>query len=99
MECETHSPEGGKLTAVLASYDEKPEVTDELMLRGNRPCDRAMLQKTVDYFIPDTAKTPFPLKKGEELWVEVTVPPMGPAAADPVSASQRMAPSTPLALH
>ena len=29
-------------------------------------------------FIPDTATTPTPLKPHEELWVEVTVPPMGP---------------------
>jgi hypothetical protein len=31
----------------------------------------------VGYFISDTAKNPFPPKQGEELWVEVTVPPMG----------------------
>ena len=70
--------QGGKLVAVLAGYDERPELTDEVTLWGNGLCDRATLGKTVDYFIPDTAKTPFPLKPGEELWVEVTVPPMGP---------------------
>jgi hypothetical protein len=70
--------QNGKLVAVPASYDERPELTDELTLWGKRPCDRATLGNTVDYFIPDTAKTPFPLKPGEELWVEVTVPPMGP---------------------
>jgi hypothetical protein len=32
----------------------------------------------VEYFISDTAQSPFPPKKGEELWVEVTVPKMGP---------------------
>jgi hypothetical protein len=45
---------------------------------GDGPCNCARLSKTVEYFIADTAKTPFPLKKGEELWVEVTVPRMGP---------------------
>jgi hypothetical protein len=32
----------------------------------------------VEFFIPDTAKGPFPLKPGQELWVEVTMPPTGP---------------------
>ena len=57
-----------------------------------------MLQKTVDYFIPDAAKTPFPLKKGEELWVEVTVPPMGPPRPIQLAISKDGA-FTPLALH
>ena len=68
----------GKLVPLLASYNERPELTDELTVWGGGPCNRARLTKTVEYFIADTAKTPFPLKKGEELWVEVTVPRMGP---------------------
>jgi hypothetical protein len=70
--------QNGKLVPLLASYDERPELTDELTVWGDGPCSRARLSKNVEYFIADTAKTPFPLKKGEELWVEVTVPPMGP---------------------
>jgi hypothetical protein len=53
-------------------------MTEELTMWGNRPCERATLSQGVEYFIPDTAKSPFPPKKGEELWVEVTVPKMGP---------------------
>jgi hypothetical protein len=68
----------GKLVPVPASYDERPELTDELTLGANRPCDRAALSKGVEYFIADTASNPFPPKQGEELWVEVTVPPLGP---------------------
>ncbi|HEX9198996.1 MAG TPA: hypothetical protein VF865_05520 [Acidobacteriaceae bacterium] len=68
----------GKLVAVSAGATDRPELTDEVILLGNRSCDRATLSKSVDYFTPDTAKGPFPLKKGEELWVEVTVPQMGP---------------------
>jgi hypothetical protein len=69
---------GGKLVPVLASGTDRPEMTDELTMRGDRPCDRATLSQGVDYYISDTAKSPFPAKKDEELWVEVTVPPMGP---------------------
>jgi len=49
-----------------------------IWLREQVPCDRAPLSPGVDFFIPDSAKSPFPLKPGQELWVEVTVPPEGP---------------------
>ena len=52
--------------------------TQTLWLRENEPCDRVQLSPPVDFFIPDTAKSPFPRKPGEELWAEVTVPPAGP---------------------
>jgi GDYXXLXY protein len=67
----------GKLIAVLAGDDVRPELTQELTQRGER-CDRATLTEFAEYFIGDQAKSPFPLKSNEELWVEVTVPPSGP---------------------
>ncbi len=52
--------------------------TQSIWLNEHTPCDRARLAPGVDFFIPDTAQSPFPLKPGQELWVEVTVPPEGP---------------------
>lgn len=52
--------------------------TQTIWLRADQSCERAQLTPTMDFFIPDTAKSPFPLKAGSELWVEVTVPPAGP---------------------
>lgn len=52
--------------------------TQTIWLNDDQPCATARLTPGVDFFIPDTAKTPFPLKPGTELWVEVTVPPAGP---------------------
>ena len=51
--------------------------TETIWLNGDVACDQARLSG-VDFFIPDTAKSPFPLQKGQELWAEVTVPPVGP---------------------
>jgi hypothetical protein len=68
----------GKLVAVPAGDDVRPELTEEVAQSVNQPCDRAMLMEPVDFFITDVAKGPFPLKANEELWVEVTVPPSGP---------------------
>lgn len=56
----------------------RPELTQQLWLRSDQRCERAALAEAVDYFIGDRAKSPFPLKAGQELWVEVTVPPAGP---------------------
>jgi hypothetical protein len=67
-----------KLVAVLAGDKVKPELTEELTLWGNQSCNSATLRDPADYFIGDRAKSPFPLKPKEELWVEVTVPPSGP---------------------
>jgi hypothetical protein len=67
----------GKLIAVIAKDEVMPELTQELTQLGER-CDSAVLQDQADYFIADKAKSPFPLKPNEELWVEVTVPPSGP---------------------
>lgn len=68
----------GRLVAVLAGDDERPELTQEVSQSANQPCDRATLVEPMDFFIADRAKSPFPLKANEEMWVEVTVPPSGP---------------------
>lgn len=41
-------------------------------------CDQMRLAQGTDFFISDTAQSPLPLKTGQELWIEVTVPPKGP---------------------
>jgi len=68
----------GKLVPLLASGTDRPEVIDTVMLRGDRPCDRATLSEAVEYFVSDATKGPFPPGPKQELWVEVTVPPSGP---------------------
>jgi hypothetical protein len=73
-------------------------MTQELTQWSNRTCDRAVLGSPVDYYIDDTARTPFPLHRGQELWVEVTVPPMGPPRPIQLAMSQNGA-FTPLKLN
>ena len=52
------------------------------------PCGRATISPGIDYFIPEHANSPFPLKAGRELWVEVTVPPSGPPRAIQLALSE-----------
>jgi hypothetical protein len=68
----------GKLVAIDAGKRKNPGEVQRLIVRENRPCDRAFLSEAIDFFIPDSARTPFPLKPRQELWVEVTVPQVGP---------------------
>jgi hypothetical protein len=42
------------------------------------PCDALRLQQPVDFYIAEHAAEPTALRQGEELWIEVTVPPKGP---------------------
>ncbi len=49
-----------------------------LTLLPGRPCDRATLSSEELLFIPDRAALPLPLKPGQGLWVEVTLPTSGP---------------------
>jgi len=67
----------GELAPKVVS-DTQPGPTQSLSLDLGMPCEYARLSGTSDYFIPEHAKSPFPLQKGQELWALVTVPPSGP---------------------
>ena len=71
----------GKLVAEDASGRLPRGDFQHVMVTDHVPCERAPLSPGIDYFIPEHAKSPFPLKPGQELWVEVTVPPSGPPRA------------------
>jgi hypothetical protein len=42
------------------------------------PCDAMRLTEPVDFYIAEHATDPSRLKPGQELWIDVTVPPKGP---------------------
>ena len=68
----------GHLIPQLEDHPRTPEGIQELTQTADRGCERVPLTTETEFFIPDTAKPPFLLKKGQELWVEVTVPKSGP---------------------
>jgi len=69
---------GGHLVPVLEDSARSPEGIQSVSQREDRSCERVPLSEETEFFIPDTARPPFPLEKGQELWVEVTVPETGP---------------------
>jgi hypothetical protein len=70
-------PVSGRLEARLAAPEVANDKAQSIFLEEHAPCIQVPFTRG-ELFIPDTAKPPFPLKPGQELWVEVTLPPSGP---------------------
>jgi len=66
------------LVAVRLEGTEDPSLGEEVIGTEGSPCNQMHLASSTDYFISDTAQSPMPLKPGQEIWIEVTVPPKGP---------------------
>jgi hypothetical protein len=68
----------GHLVPLLQDHPKNPADTVRLSLAEDGSCERVPVSQTTEFFIPDGAQPPFPLAAGQELWVEVTLPPSGP---------------------
>ena len=70
--------ENNRLVAVRLDDSHRPGEGLQVEAENGTPCDRMRLEPATDFFIAEHAPSPLPLKKGQELWIEVTVPPKGP---------------------
>jgi hypothetical protein len=67
-----------KLIAVKIEDPAKAEAGQTISAWPGSQCDQMRLEKPVDLYIAEDAQSPLPVKQGQALWVEVTVPPKGP---------------------
>ena len=67
----------GELTGKVVG-EMYPGPTQQLIWADSVSCNEAVLSGTSEFFVPEHAKSPLPLQKGQELWALVTVPPSGP---------------------
>ena len=67
-----------KLIAILLRDAEAPRAAQFVTAPENTPCDQMRLESPVNFYIAEHAESPLPTKRGDELWIEVTVPPKGP---------------------
>jgi len=67
-----------KLVAVRVEGQEDLTAGEVVSVWPGARCDEMRLDVPVDFYIADTAHSPLPLKPGQELWIEVTVPLTGP---------------------
>jgi hypothetical protein len=67
-----------KLIAIRVPESETSSLTQTVAAWPAAPCDQMRLSQPVDFYIAEHANDPTRLKQGQELWIEVTVPPKGP---------------------
>jgi len=70
--------ENNRLEAIRIQDPEMHSGGQEVSAMPGAQCENMRLEAPVDFYVADTAKSPLPLKAGQELWIEVTVPPQGP---------------------
>ncbi|MFZ1084535.1 MAG: hypothetical protein WAN35_06195 [Terracidiphilus sp.] len=70
--------EGGKLLAIRIPEADETSKGMEVTAIPDTSCDAMDLEEPVDFYIAEHANDPSHLQKGQELWMEVTVPPKGP---------------------
>ena len=69
---------GNKLVAIRISDNDDDSSGQNVIAISRASCDRMRLSDPVNFYLAEHATSPLPVKTGQELWVEVTVPPKGP---------------------
>ena len=67
-----------KLIAIRVPDSDTSMATQTIAGNSGSSCDQMRLAQPVNFYIPEHAADPTRLKPGQELWIEVTVPPKGP---------------------
>ena len=68
-----------KLTAIRIADPSNPEQSGQTVVGSpGASCNAMRLAVPVNFYIPEHATDPSWVKPGQELWIEVTVPPKGP---------------------
>jgi len=70
--------EGNKLVAIRIPEDDSRTGGQTIIASPGSSCDNFRLQEPVDFYIAEHAAIASTSKAGQELWIEVTVPPKGP---------------------
>lgn len=70
--------EDNTLRAMHIAEDESGTEGLEVSAIPDAQCNAMRLDDPVNFYISEHARDPLPLKRGEQLWIEVTVPPAGP---------------------
>jgi len=70
--------EGKKLVAIRIPEADQSSKGVNVIAMPDSSCDAMRLVDPVDFYIAEHAAEPTPLQPGQELWMEVTIPPKGP---------------------
>lgn len=70
--------ENNRFVAIRIPDQDNSAAGQQVSASPGAPCSAMYLDAPVDFYIAEDAESPLPLKSGQELWIEVTVPPKGP---------------------
>ena len=70
--------ENNRLLAIRIQDDRNGTLGQEVSVMPGTTCDAMRLDMPVDFYLAEHAQSPLPLKPGQELWIESTIPPKGP---------------------
>jgi hypothetical protein len=70
--------EKNRLVALRLPEPEGPRDGLLVSAEAGHPCEEMRLVEPVNFYIAEHAQSPLPVAGGDELWIEVTVPPKGP---------------------
>ena len=70
--------EGNKLVALRIPEADSQSGGQIVAAWPGSSCEKMRLNEPVDFYIAEHAASPTPVKPGQELWIEVTVPAKGP---------------------
>jgi hypothetical protein len=69
---------GNKLAAIRIPENDDLASGQNVMAVSGWSCDQMRLSDPVNFYLAEHATSPLPVGPGQELWVEVTIPPKGP---------------------
>jgi hypothetical protein len=69
---------GNKLVAIRIPENDDLASGQNVLAVSGASCDQLRLSDPVSFYLAEHAASPLPVGPGQELWVEVTVPPKGP---------------------
>ncbi len=90
--------QNNRLLAIRILDDKNGRLGQAVSVWPGAACDAMRLDAPVDFYIGEHAQSPLPLKAGQELWIEVTVPGSGPPRPIQLAMKENGA-WTPLALQ
>jgi hypothetical protein len=79
--------EGNKLVAIRIPEADLRSTGVMVTAGPGSSCDSLRIVEPVDFYIAEHAASPLPMQPGQELWIEVTIPPKGPPR--PVQLAQK----------
>jgi hypothetical protein len=80
--------QGNNLLAIRIQDEDQRAGGQMVAAWPGQSCEEMRLVQPVDFYIAEHAASPLPVRAGQELWIEVTIPPKGPPRPTQVAMKQ-----------